>query len=1121
MEERNYLNDYDELSSSIGLAQYTVYKKYLSDLSLLPVVQPSQAFLDEDAQNCIRMVKLEKLSHKKGEDIFQKLTTVYHASMSLGCSLIVMVDVDRIGAPAKIYIGVRNNGFDKQEKTNLGISFSTLKSGLKSNFPGTNFNDIPSKEVLSGVVEEIFGESAKYISSVSCIASRRDKSKTEDKTFVQGIERLIDAMEGNTYTAVFIAKPISSAEQNLIREGYESIYSSLSAFRRSTWTYSSSESNSVMESLSRGMSKAITTGTSHTQSYTKSAGANIGINSAQNSSTTHSHTESEGTSSPTTVARIGRAMSGVSGVCGLVGNIVTPFNPAIGQALKAATWALSATGGALSGDTKNNSVADTIANSVGRSLGVSGGLSFGYSDTKAETVINTETKTNSETKTVANTNTSSTGKSLQIENINKPIDDMLIRIDDLLKRTQECEDYGAFDCAVYFISGKQASCMLGANTYRALMIGEGTSLESGAINFWNGEKEPEKLEVIKQYIKRFEHPLFAMPISEKIDQDGDFVKYTAGTIVSGLELPLHMGLPSRTVYGLPVIEHANFGKEVVSYKKESYELECEIGNIFSMGITTNTEVKLDINSLAMHTFITGTTGSGKSNTIYWLLEQLIKENKTFLVIEPAKGEYKKMIGQNDNVTVYGTNPLKADSKLLKINPFSFPVGEVHILEHLDRLVEIFNVCWPMYAAMPAILKDSIERAYISAGWDLIKSSNKYSDKLFPTFSDVMLQIKQVLNESEYSNDNKQDYIGSLVTRIKSLTNGINGIIFQSDEISPENLFEENVVVDLSRVGSSETKALIMGILVLKLQEHRMLNSKPDSELSHVTVLEEAHNLLKRASTEQINENSNLLGKSVEMLSNAIAEMRTYGEGFIIADQAPALLDMSVIRNTNTKIIMRLPDYEDRVLVGKSAGLNDEQIDELSKLEMGVASISQSTWLEPVLCKISNFKEKGDLLRAKREDIKIYPLEGKNFENTKRILMDILMEKEIYRKCDRTDVDELGKNIISSDLDAPVKCEFLDYLYQSEENALDSLRKLVYDFFDAAKAFEKNENTTSNLQEWVTEIVSDLHPSVKNYSNQSINLVLSLILYEQARRNVQYRPQLLKFTEEYMLKGRVI
>lgn len=110
-----------------------------------------------------------------------------------------------------------------------------------------------------------------------------------------------------------------------------------------------------------------------------------------------------------------------------------------------------------------------------------------------------------------------------------------------------------------------------------------------------------------------------------------------------------------------------------------------------------------------------------------------------------------------------------------------------------------------------------------------------------------------------------------------------------------------MLIDLSRVGSTETKALIMGILILKLQEHRIACSdEPNSDLHHVTVLEEAHNLLKRTSTEQSSETANLLGKSVEMLANSIAEMRTYGEGFIIADQSPGLLDMSVIRKTNNK-----------------------------------------------------------------------------------------------------------------------------------------------------------------------------------------------------------------------------
>lgn len=144
----------------------------------------------------------------------------------------------------------------------------------------------------------------------------------------------------------------------------------------------------------------------------------------------------------------------------------------------------------------------------------------------------------------------------------------------------------------------------------------------------------------------------------------------------------------------------------------------------------------------------------------------------------------------------------------------------------------------------------------------------------------------------------------------------------------------------------------MGILVLKLQEHRMAQGMAhNSGLRHLTVLEEAHNLLKRTSTEQPAEGGNLLGKSVEMLSNAIAEMRTYGEGFVIADQAPGLLDASVIRNTNTKIVLRLPEGGDRELVGGAEALTDAQVAELARLPRGVAAVYQNDWIEAVLCKI--------------------------------------------------------------------------------------------------------------------------------------------------------------------------
>ena len=463
---------------------------------------------------------------------------------------------------------------------------------------------------------------------------------------------------------------------------------------------------------------------------------------------------------------------------------------------------------------------------------------------------------------------------------------------------------------------------------------------------------------MSHFLRLLQHPQFELN-EEDVNEDENWLMYPphVSTTVSltGKELAYSLNLPKKSVSGLPVLESVAFGREVQRFTPlDDSDDAIQIGNVFHMRKTEKTPVKLDINSLCSHTFITGSTGTGKSNMIYQILDKLVDEEKKFLVIEPAKGEYKNVLGGHYDVKVYGTNP--RITELLKINPFSFPES-ISVLEHIDRLTEIFNACWPMYAAMPAVLKDAIEKAYKDKGW--VFSNYSYYSTDFPTFADVMKALPEIMENSLYSADTKSDYQGALITRVKSLTNGINGEIFcANDEMSNRDLFDKNVIVDISRVGSTETKSLLMGILIMKLQEYRLHTGKINAALQHVTVLEEAHNLLRKTTLAQSQENSNLQGKSVEMLTNAIAEMRTYGEGFIISDQAPDLLDDAVIRNTNTKLVFRLPDETDCERVGKSIALKPEQIRELTKLPSFVAAVYQNDWVEAVLCKSEKFdKEK--------------------------------------------------------------------------------------------------------------------------------------------------------------------
>ena len=558
-------------------------------------------------------------------------------------------------------------------------------------------------------------------------------------------------------------------------------------------------------------------------------------------------------------------------------------------------------------------------------------------------------------------------------------------IEKQMERLEESAALGLWNFAAYVVSPDLAVTNEVAHMFMSLTQGRESFAEQSAINIWNGQDnaEAEQISKILKHLRYLHHPRFVSP--------GNPDSVTATAIISGAELARSLSLPQKSVSGFPVLKCARFGRNINTYDDHVID-PVEIGQIYHMRQAERTTVALDKRSIASHVFITGSTGAGKSNTIF----QLLKEAEVpFLVIEPAKGEYKNIFGGNEGVRVLGTNP--KITELLKINPFSFPAN-VSVSEHVDRLVELFNVCWPMYAAMPAILKDAVIKAYESAGWNMMLSENQYDETLFPTFADVLYQIRRVLNSSDYSSDNKSDYTGALVTRLSSLTNGINGLIFSADEIPEEEIFDSKVIVDLSRVGSTETRAMIMGLLVMKLQEYRISNSNPDNRnLSHITVLEEAHNILKRTSSEQTSEGANLLGKSVEMLTNSIAELRAFGEGFIIADQAPGLLDMAVIRNTNTKIIHRLPDLADRELAGKAAGLDDEQIGELAKLELGVAAVYQNDWIEPVLCKVNEFTESEKVPYEKTADSCLINSDVE----ARKIVQDILLKPNEFIKVDLT------------------------------------------------------------------------------------------------------------------------
>lgn len=335
---------------------------------------------------------------------------------------------------------------------------------------------------------------------------------------------------------------------------------------------------------------------------------------------------------------------------------------------------------------------------------------------------------------------------------NHQVKHTLEMLDKHMKRLEQGKALGMWNFAAYVVSDDYNITNNVAHMYLALTQGEESFISQSAINTWHSNLSDETQRLLWE-ISHLQHPIFCLKDNL---EDQNWLMYPveadATTTISGRELAYAFNLPRKSVAGFPVIECAEFGRNVVTYDASySNSDTITLGNVFHMHHDENNHVKLSLNSLTSHTFITGSTGSGKSNTVYRMIGDLKDKGIPFLVIEPAKGEYKHVFGKDkEEVSVYGTNP--SIMPLLRLNPFSFPEG-IHILEHLDRLVEIFNVCWPMYAAMPAVLKNAVEKAYEDCGWNLADSSNPYGKDMYPTFADVARNVKTIIDSSDYDAEN--------------------------------------------------------------------------------------------------------------------------------------------------------------------------------------------------------------------------------------------------------------------------------------------------------------------------------------------------------------------------------
>ncbi|WP_125153481.1 ATP-binding protein [Clostridium rectalis] len=465
------------------------------------------------------------------------------------------------------------------------------------------------------------------------------------------------------------------------------------------------------------------------------------------------------------------------------------------------------------------------------------------------------------------------------------------------------------------------------------------------------------LKFIKDDMPNIEdHPLGAW--LEDNNFQCDCYKYKYQNILSSDVLAIYFQLPREEFPGYYINNFVEF--EVAD---RMHKGEFVIGNITNGNDVLQNKYKFNIKDFSRHGLIIGITGGGKTNTSKSILRTLWRENNIpFLVIESAKREYWELKNINgfEELSLFTLGAETNDSIPYRINPFEV-IGNVSLQTHIDYLLSTFKASFELYPPMPYVLEDSVYEIYKDRGWDVLTGENIYCRSDYPTLDDLYYKIEVVTDRLNYGKEIQLNVKASLQARINSLRIGGKGAMLNTyKSISVEKLLKRPTIIELEDLGDDDIKAFVIGILLVQIYEYRksLVDGKKDFE--HLIVIEEAHRLLKNVS-----EGEGTRAKAVEFFCNMLAEIRSFGQGILIADQIPTKLAPDTLKNTNLKIIHRTVMEEDRLAVGKAMNMTDEQIQYLSSLSRGFAAVYSEGDNRPKLVKLPLVEED---YRYKRREV---------------------------------------------------------------------------------------------------------------------------------------------------------
>lgn len=833
------------------------------------------------------LYKVDSITFKKDSPKREALENVLSALRIEGINFIYLILGNEDGI--EFYYGISRDYSKPSPHLNIKeIGKFILEPSIKGNFRGSQ-------------VQEIVGERKRAI--VNKIKENQYQSVIEgvpgvlkEQEEFQGVDRLADVMGiGCEFGLMIIASLVEDEAIYSIEKNIFELYNLLASQSKESIQKSKGKNSGTNTSKTTGENTSQTTGTntSETKGYNESENKSETTSNSENFTTTEGTSTTKGTNKGTSE-----------------GDSRHSTNKGSSESFAANNGTSSSKGGSKSQSTT---------------------ISRGESYSKTEVTNDSKTTGTNTSFTEGSSSGENEGEAITRESINKQAQDWLKYVDDiLLPRIDYGKGNGLFVSSMFCFANSKAVLTKLENTIISLFGGEsGNKLPLRAFMLENDNRLESFRNLQLPKIQSEKH-------DDKMNAFLSQVPNYLGNWISAKELSLIADLPKKEVMGLELKEEVEFG---LNFKVPNMENALTLGYLMQSGNITSKQVSIDKANLDKHIFITGVTGSGKTTTCQNIL---INSNKPFLVIEPAKTEYRILKNQYKDLLVFTLG--KDTIAPFRLNPFEFFPHE-SITSRVDMIKASIEASFDMEAAIPQIIESAIYECYKDKGWNIATNQNEiYGDDAFkegvysfPTLSDLTNKIQEVVNQQGFDERLKNDYIGSIKARLNGLLVGSKGFMLNTKRsIDFRKLLDKRVVFELEEIRNGNEKSLVMGFILSNFIEAIKANFKTsqDHSLKHILLIEEAHRLLsKYESGDSLNKK-----QGVEVFADMLAEIRKYGECLMIADQIPNKLIPEVLKNTNTKIVHRIFAADDKKAIANTMALEEEQAEFLSKLDIGSAIV---------------------------------------------------------------------------------------------------------------------------------------------------------------------------------------